>query len=49
MATFEIHRRDLSFWDVTTHGWRATPGKFEARIGASSRDLRAKATFTLQD
>jgi beta-glucosidase len=49
MASFEIHRRDLSFWNVSTHGWRATPGKFEARIGASSRDIRAKATFTLQD
>ena len=47
MATFEIHRRDLSYWDVSTHGWRASPGRFEARIGASSRDIRAKATFTL--
>jgi beta-glucosidase len=47
MASFEIHRRDLSFWDVSTHAWRATPGKFEARIGASSRDIHAKAMFTL--
>ncbi len=49
LASFEIHRRDLSFWDVTTHGWRATPGTFEVRIGSSSRDIRAKADFKLQD
>lgn len=48
IATFEIHRRDLSFWDVTTHGWKATPGRFEARIGDSSRDILARAEFKLQ-
>jgi beta-glucosidase len=49
VASFEIHRRDLSFWDVSTHAWHASPGKFEARIGSSSRDIRAKATFKLLD
>jgi beta-glucosidase len=48
IATFDIHRRDLSFWDVTTHGWKATPGRFEARIGDSSRDILARADFKLQ-
>jgi beta-glucosidase len=49
MASFEIHRRDLSYWDVSTHAWRATPGRFEARIGSSLRDIRAKASFALSD
>lgn len=48
-ATFLIQRRDLSFWDDTAHGWKATPGRFEARIGASSRDIRAIAKFAFKD
>jgi beta-glucosidase len=47
-VSFTIHRRDLSFWDVATRAWKATPGKFEARIGASSRDIRAIAEFELK-
>jgi len=42
---FTIRRRDLSFWDVATHAWRATPGMFEARIGSSSRDIRSVVKF----
>jgi beta-glucosidase len=48
IATFTITRRDLSFWDVTTHAWKAEPGDFELRVGSSSRDIRAKAEFKLQ-
>jgi beta-glucosidase len=47
-ASFTITRRDLSFWDVATHGWKAEPGQFEIRLGASSRDIRAKAVFELK-
>ena len=47
-ATFTITRRELSFWDVAAKGWKANPGTFEARIGASSRDLRAKIEFDLK-
>jgi beta-glucosidase len=43
-----LDRRALSFWDEATQGWRAEPGRFEARVGASSRDVRARATFTLK-
>ena len=44
-ALFTIQRRDLSFWDDASHNWKATPGRFEVRIGASSRDIRAVAEF----
>jgi hypothetical protein len=33
---------------VAAKGWKANPGTFEARIGASSRDLRAKIEFDLK-
>lgn len=46
-ASFVIHRRDLSFWDVKTHAWKATPDVFEARLGSSSRDIREAVKFRL--
>ena len=36
---------DLKFYDETTKGWIAEPGKFTAYVGSSSTDIRAKATF----
>ncbi len=47
IASFTIQWRDLSFWDEIGRSWKATPGKFEARIGSSSRDIRAVAEFKL--
>ena len=46
-ATFAIDRRALSFWDDAAHAWEAEPGAFEARVGASSQDIRRTAGFTL--
>jgi len=38
-VTFEIRRRDLSFWDVEAQNWRMpTKGKFTLRVGNSSRN-----------
>lgn len=47
-AVFTLTKRDLSHWSVEKHDWQADPGAFEIRIGSSSRDLRAKAGFTLK-
>lgn len=49
IASFEIQRRDLSYWADPAGGWKAAPGKFEIRIGSSSRDIRARAEFTVTD
>jgi beta-glucosidase len=38
----------LSFYDPAQEGWVAEPGQFEIRIGASSRDIRARARFELE-
>lgn len=40
--------RDLCFWDVSIPGWRAEPGDFEVRVGASSGDIRQRAHFRLE-
>jgi beta-glucosidase len=45
---FVIDNTLLQFYDDTQNKWTSEPGKFEALIGASSTDIKAKATFVLQ-
>lgn len=44
-ATFELTRRDLSYWDTPTQKWVVPSGSFKVYVGASSRDIRQKGTF----
>ena len=39
--TFTLTPRDLSRYSAEIHDWYAAPGKYEVRIGHSSRDIRA--------
>jgi len=36
-----LGRRAFAFWDASARGWAVEGGKFEIRVGASSRDIRA--------
>ncbi len=47
-VTLKITKNDLSFYDVKNKVWEAEKGKFEVLIGASSRDIKLKKTFTLK-
>lgn len=38
-VSFDLTRRDLSFWDVTAQKWRLPRGEFKIEVGRSSRDL----------
>jgi len=47
---FVLDPRALSYWDPASGDggdWQAEPGEFEVRVGRSSRDIRARARFTL--
>jgi beta-glucosidase len=44
---FEITSRNLSSFDPASSSWVAEAGKYEVRIGASSRDIRQTAAFSL--
>ncbi|EOD47782.1 putative beta-glucosidase d protein [Neofusicoccum parvum UCRNP2] len=46
-VTFQLRRRDLSYWDVEAQNWAVASGKYEFWVGASSRDLKAHAEFTI--
>lgn len=48
-ATLTLDREALAYWDDGRHAWVAEAGEFEALIGSSSQDIRARATFRLTE
>ena len=46
---FALDRRALSFYDPAPEDWVAEPGEFEVRVGSSSRDIRGRARFVLEE
>lgn len=46
-ATFELRRRDLSYWDVTSQNWVVPSGSFGVSVGASSRDVRLSSSLAV--
>lgn len=46
-ATFELMRRDLSYWDVNAQQWLIPEGEFTLSVGFSSRDLVHSTTLTV--
>ena len=45
---FTLTRQDLSFFDADEHAWVAEQGDFEALLGTSSADIRARLPFKLK-
>ncbi|KAK8085760.1 beta-glucosidase G [Apiospora hydei] len=45
-VSFELMRRDLSYWDVVSQGWVIPAGEFTLSAGLSSRDFKAQAKVT---
>ncbi|KAE8148639.1 glycosyl hydrolase family 3 N terminal domain-containing protein [Aspergillus avenaceus] len=43
-VTFDLMRRDVSYWDVVAQDWRIPTGQFTFHAGFSSRDFRANTT-----
>ncbi|KAI9150621.1 putative beta-glucosidase G [Paramyrothecium foliicola] len=46
-ATFELMRRDLSYWDVVSQQWLIPEGEFTLSVGFSSRKLTETAKLTV--
>ena len=46
-VSLTVQPRDLAYFDVSGHLWKADAGDYEVEIGASSRDIRQTAVFRL--
>lgn len=44
---FTLDRSALSYWSPDMKTWEAAPGDFEIQLGASSRDIRLRASLKL--
>ena len=45
--TFELAPRDLASFDTASSSWVAEAGQYELKVGASSRDIKRVAAFSL--
>lgn len=48
IVSLTLDQQSLSYYDPAKPGWVAEPGRFEVLVGASSRDIRLSAAFTLE-
>lgn len=46
-VSLRLGMRSLAFFDEVRDAWVAEPGRFELLVGASSQDIRARASFRL--
>lgn len=46
-VTFDLRKRDLSYWDVASQNWIVPSGSFAVNVGASSRDLRLTGSIAV--
>jgi beta-glucosidase len=47
VVRLRLDARAFAFWDVATQGWAIDRGRYELRVGASSRDIRSAVVVTL--
>lgn len=47
VATFNLRRKDLSYWDVASQNWIVPAGTFTVKVGASSRNLALEGSLVV--
>jgi beta-glucosidase len=48
VVSLTVPREKLAVWDDGAHGWKVVPGAYAVNVGSSSRDIRARGTFTVR-
>ncbi|MHA1784088.1 MAG: glycoside hydrolase family 3 C-terminal domain-containing protein [Candidatus Helarchaeota archaeon] len=48
-VSFELEKKDFSFYDENEHCWKAEKGQFNILVGSSSRDIRLEAKIEYLD
>lgn len=49
VAELALKHRDFAVWDTDTGAWQLPAGDYEIRVGASSRDIRLRTTWTVPE
>jgi beta-glucosidase len=49
VVTFSLTQEALAYFDDRAHAWVAEAGEFEVLVGASSQNIRTRASFVLTD
>lgn len=49
IVTYKIKERDLQYYSTALHKWYAENGEYEILIGASSKDIRLKASINYKN
>jgi beta-glucosidase len=44
-----LDQRGLSYYDVNSKGWRATPGQFVVLVGSSSENIQLQGSLALPE
>jgi beta-glucosidase len=47
VVTMAVNKDSLAAWDESAHDWKVYPGKYSVAVGASSRDIRYRGSFTI--
>jgi len=47
-VSFELRKKDLSFWDVRSESWELVKGQIKARVAGSSRATGVEVGFDLR-
>lgn len=48
LITFDLNSRDFAYFDTKIHDWTVNSGKFDIRVGGSSRNLPLQQTLDIQ-
>ena len=47
-VSFHLTSRDFAYYSIASHDWQIKSGKFDIRVGSSSRDLPLQQTIEIQ-
>jgi beta-glucosidase len=48
-VTMSLDKNSLAAWDTESHAWKVYPGNYSILVGSSSRDIRLKSAFTVNE
>jgi beta-glucosidase len=46
-VSFELRKKDVSYWDVRSQAWLVVEGTFKARVAGSSREKGVEVAFKM--